>query len=62
MGDVRASVAYMSLAACGNLIREASATGAVAQAPAAVVRGSIQLHQADAELDFEPSDADVGEP
>ena len=54
--SVRASVANvagMSLAACENLMREATTTEAVAEAPAAVVRGGIQLHHADAELDFE---------
>ena len=56
--NVRASAANvvgMSLAACENLMREATTTEAVAQVPAAVVQGGIQLHHADAELDFEPT-------
>lgn len=50
----------MSLAACENLMRDAITTEAIAEKPAAVVQGAIQLHHADAELDFrqEHSQAD----
>ncbi|KAK9813931.1 hypothetical protein WJX73_005406 [Symbiochloris irregularis] len=59
--DVRASVANMSLAACGNLLKDVSAMEPVAGQAAAVVQGSIHLHHADAELDFEPSEEAEGQ-